>query len=108
MDAIDSLSLTLEIGPLHLNYADFYSRIDDITEVLDKYANHPPKLSRKAINQMVLALGPTSVDFGLSIQAALFVVSSSELSIGVAVGDVPLTLFTEINDLVLEACGVPE
>ena len=108
VDSIDSLSLSIEIGPLTLSYSDFYSRIDDISEVMDKYANNPPKLSRKAINQMVLALGPTSVDFGLSIQAALFVVASNEIGVGVSVGDIPLKLFTEIGDIVMEKIGVPE
>ena len=107
VDSINELTLDIEIGPLTLSYANFYSRIDDIAEVLDKYANHPPKLSRKAINQMVLALGPTSVDFGLSIQAALFVVSSNEIGVGVAVGSVPLKLFTEISDLIMIEIGIP-
>ena len=105
---IDKLSGYIEIGPIKLNYSGFYARAGQISSVLDTYINNPPKFRRKPILDMVLALGPTSVNMGLSIQVVALVVGSKELGVGGGIGDIRLALFAEIGDLILEKMGVPE
>ena len=108
IDSINSLSVYVEIGPMTLNYSGFFTRVDNIAEILDKYVNEPPELSRRAIIEFVNAMGPTSVNMGLSIQVMALVVGSKELGIGGGLGDIELALFTELGDIILEKIGVPE
>ena len=105
---IDNLGGYIEIGPLTLNYSEFYTRTESVSRVLDTYINHPPEFRRKPILDMVKALGPTSVDAGISVQVMALVVGSKELGIGGGLGDIRLALFTEIGDVILEKMGVPE
>ena len=108
VDEINNLGGYIEIGPVKLNYEGFYTRMEQVSGVLDTYINNPPKFRRKPLLDMILALGPTSVDMGLSIQVMALVVGSKEIGIGGGIGDIRLKLFTELGDIVLEKIGVPE
>ena len=105
---IDQLGFEIELGPLTLAYSGFYSRTEDLSEILNDLCKKPPKFSRKEIIKAVEMLGPDSVDFGLSIQVVALVIGSKELGAGVRLNNVSLALFTEIADLILEKIGVPE
>ena len=107
VDYVDALGFDLELGPTTLRYENFYTRADNLIEVLDRYVNHPPSVSRKAILQMIEALGPTSVDLGLSVNFALGV-GSKQLGVGFQMPEIHMDLFQHLGDKVLEAIGVPE
>lgn len=107
VDSINALGGYVEIGPLTLSYSGFYTRISDVSDVLDTYINKPPEFRRGPILKMVEALGPTEVDAGISIQVVALVVGSKELGIGGGINGVPLKLFTELGDVILEKMGVP-
>ena len=108
INAINELGGKVEIGPLTLSYANFYERTELVVGVLDIYINKPPKLRRKPILDMVRALGPDSIDTGISVQAVALVVGSKELGVGGGINDISLDLFIELGDVILEAMGVPE
>ena len=91
VDEIDSLSVYLQLGPVTMEWEGFYTRSDQLSGVLDAYVNEPPAFRRGPLLDFIRAMGPTSVDAGISAQAALFVVSSKELSIGAGVGAVRST-----------------
>ena len=105
--AIDNLGFSMEIGPITLAYSGFYTRIDDIAEVLDRYVNEPPEFRREPIIQMIGALGPDTVDLGASVQVMALVVGSKELGIGGSLDTISIELFEEIADAILEELGVP-
>ena len=107
-DAIDELGGTIEIGPMILAYANFYTRMEEIVGVLDHYINEPPSLRRRDIIALIKALGPDSVDLGISIQVVAVVVGSKELGFGGSLNDIGIELFAEIADAILEAAGVPD
>ena len=77
--AINNLGGQLEIGPITLSYANFYSRTELVAGVLDTYINQPPEFRRGPIIDMVRALGPDSIDMGISVQVVALVVGSKEL-----------------------------
>ena len=106
--AINELGGKVEIGPITLAYANFYTRTALVAGVLDTYINHPPELRRGPIIDMVVAMGPDSVDLGISIQVVALVVGSKELGVGGGLNDVSIELFAEIGDVILEKMGVPE
>ena len=108
VDAINELGGKIEIGPITLAYANFYTRTELVAGVLDTYINHPPEFRRGPIIDMVRALGPDSVDLGISVQVVALVVGSKELGVGGGLNDVSIDLFAEIGDVVLEKMGVPE
>ena len=107
VDAIDGLSGYIEVGPMTLSYSGYYSRLEGVAGVLDTYINHPPEFRRGPIIEMVKALGPTSVNMGISVQVVALVVGSKELGVGGGLGDVSMDLFAELGDLILEKMGVP-
>ena len=106
--AINNLGGKVEIGPITLAYANFYTRTELVAGVLDQYINHPPELRRGPIIDMVKALGPDTVDLGISVQVVALVVGSKELGVGGGLNDVSIELFAEIGDVILEKMGVPE
>ena len=108
IDAINKLGYSLKLGPITLAYSGFYERSSDLAEALDDYVNNPPVFRRRPLIALVEALGPDSVDLGVDISAAFLVVQSDTLSIGGSLDSIPLELFTEIADAVLEALGIPE
>ena len=107
VDEINNLGGNIEIGPLTLSYANFYTRMESIIGVLDHYINEPPTLRRRDILAMVKALGPDSVDLGASVQMAALVVSSKELGFGGSLDSIGINLFTELGDIILKELGVP-
>lgn len=108
VDEINELGFTLVIGPVSLAYSGFYTRADQVIGVLDTYVNSPPAFRRKPILDMIEALGPTSVDFGVDIKAALLVVASDAISVGIELDSIRLRLFTRLGDKLLAELGVPE
>ena len=82
VDQISNLGFSVEIGPVTLAYGNFYTRINNVADVLDTYVNHPPELRSEPILKMILALGLDSVDLGASVQLSALVVSSKELGVG--------------------------
>ena len=108
IDEIDNMSVYLELGPVTMTWEGFYTRAEQVAIILDHYVDNPPAIRRKDILEFIAAVGPTSVDAGLSIQAALLVVSSKELSIGGGLGEIRLALFLELGDAIMDALGVPE
>lgn len=108
VDEINNLGFSMEIGPVTLSYSGFYDRISGVADVLDTYVNHPPALRREPILTMIAALGPDTIDLGVSIQVVALVVGSKELGIGGSMDSIGLALFTELGDIILEKLGVPE
>lgn len=108
VDAINDLGGALEIGPMTLAYSGFYTRMEEVIGVLDHYINEPPSIRRRDIIAMIKALGPDSVDLGISIQVVAVVVGSKELGVGGGLNDISIELFAEIADAILEAAGVPD
>ena len=108
VDQIDNLGFSLELGPVTLDYSNFYTRISNIADVLDTYVNHPPELRRDPIIKMIVALGPDSVDLGASVQVVAVVVGSKEFGVGGKLNSFGIELFAEIGDALLEKLGVPE
>ena len=107
VESIDACGFELNLGPLTLEYDGFYSRSEELLDALDRFVGQPPAFRRKPVLELVEALGPTTLDFGASIEFAL-VVGSQELGVGGKLKSVPLALGTEIADLVLKELGVPE
>ena len=108
VNAINNLGGKVEIGPMTLAYSGFYTRMEEVIGVLDHYINSPPSIRRRDIIAMIKALGPDSVDLGISIQVVALVVGSKELGVGGGLNDISIELFAEIADAILEAAGLPE
>ena len=107
VDAINQLSIFGNLGPFTLNWSGFYDRADAILTELDKRIDKPPALHRSEILDMINALGPTTVNIGASFNFAL-VIGSKELGGGGGLGDIPLALFTEMADAIMDRMGIPE
>ena len=108
VDSIDELGFTLKLGPVGLSYGGFYSRSNELLVVLDNLASKPPSFRRTPVIKAIEALGPDHIDLGIDIQLAALVVSSDALEVGFSLDSMPLKLFTEIGDIILEEIGVPE
>ena len=104
---INSVSQTIQLGPITLKYLNFYTRVEGVLGVLDGYVNEPPRFHRSDIIAMIQALGPDTVDFGIDVSFAL-VIGSKSLGLGGGMGAIGMGLFTEIADTVLKEMGVPE
>lgn len=104
VDAIDELGFYGEFGPITATYSGFYTRFEQLSDALSK----PPALKRKQIIDFLRATGPTSINFGISVQVVALVVGSKELGVGGGLNDIPAALAWEILDIILEAAGVPE
>ena len=107
-NALDIPGGSITLGPMKLKYSGFFTRTAKLADSLDHYVNDPPKFRRGPLLQLIEALGPDSVDLGIDISAALVVVQSDTLSVGFAVDELPMEVFTEIADAIMEALGVPE
>lgn len=108
VEEIDNLSVYLELGPCTLTWEGFYTRAEQLSGILDYYVENPPTFRRKDVLDFIAAVGPTSIDSGISVQAAFLVASSKELSVGAGLGEIRLALFLELGDLILDELGVPE
>ena len=107
VDAINQLSIFGNLGPFTLNWSGFYDRADAILTELDKRIANPPSFHRSEILEMVNALGPDTVNIGASVNFAL-VIGSRELGGGGGLGDIPLVLFVELADAMMDRLGIPE
>ena len=106
--ALDRPGFKMKLGPLTLAYSGFFTRSAKLADSLDSYVNSPPVFRRRPLIQLVEALGPDTVDLGVDISVALLVVQSDTLSLGFALDEIPMEVFSEISDSVLKALGVPE
>ena len=106
-DKINVVSFTMKLGPVTMVFSNFYQRVGDLTTALDRLISEPPAFRRGPVIGLIEALGPTSVDLGISVELA-FVIGSNELGIGGELSEIELELATEIADIVLEKLGVPE
>ena len=107
-NALDIPGGSITLGPMTLKYSGFFTRTAKLADSLDHYVNDPPRFRRGPLLQLIEALGPDSVDLGIDISAALVVVQSDTLSVGFAVDELPMEVFIEIADAIMEALGVPE
>ena len=107
VEAIDALTVGIKLGPMTLKYSNFYERADELADALDRMASHPPTFRRRPLIEMVEALGPTTVDLGLSVEFAL-VIGSDELGVGIFFEEIQTKLFVRLGDRALKAIGVPE
>ena len=107
VDAIDALGFVVTLKcnvEIELEYANFYTRAEEIAGILDRFGDDGIKPRRRDIIGFMRATGPTAVDLGIG----------AELSLGVDIGgsaklsSIPLELFLELADLALEELGVPE
>ena len=105
---IDAQSIEVEIGPITLSYGAFYLRAEKLVDALDRYINQPPAFRRTELLELIEAMGPDTVDLGIKVSAALFVVSSSSVGVGYRMPKMPMKLFTHLGDKALAALGVPE
>ena len=106
--ALDIPGGSVKLGPMTLQYSGFFTRTAKLADSLDHYVNDPPQFRRGPLLSLIEALGPDSVDLGIDISAALVVVQSETLSAGFSADDLPMEVFVEVADAILEACGVPE
>lgn len=99
VDTLNGISDVIEIGPINLKYSCFYSRVRDISDVLDKALKEDIKVSRTFLIELMTDLGPTSV----TVNADLEVFAT----FGDKIPEMPMLIFTEIADEILEEIGVP-
>ena len=107
VDAIDALGFELSLSCVTLDYEGFYERSEKVVEILDNLASNPPSVRRRPIIAAVEALGPTSVDLGISAEFALGV-GTDALGGGFRFKAIQMKLFTRLGDRVLKRLGVPE
>ena len=98
--ALDTLSDSIEIGPIKLNYDAFYTRIEDLAEALSTALEGEIDVSRTFIIGLINDLGPTSIEIDLDIEVFM--------TFGDKIPEMPLAIFTEIADEILKEIGVPE
>ena len=97
---LDGVSDSIELGPITLNYDAFFSRIVDLAATADKILGKDIVITRSFIMEMVTDLGPTSV----TINAEISILET----FGDKIPELPMALFTEIADQILDELGVPE
>lgn len=106
-DTLDEIGVDVQLGPVTLAYANFYTRADLLTDSLDVWINKPPTFRRKPLLNLVEALAPDSVDFGVDFELALGV-GSDAAGVGISLSSIPTKLFILIGDDILKELGVPE
>jgi len=106
-DAVDGITIWLQLGPIKMEFARFLSRADSLITTADIWIDHPPSLHRREIRTVVDTLGPDTIDLGISVNFALLI-GSKELGVGCGLDKIQGELIQELLDLLLEACGVPE
>ena len=107
VDAINTLGFEVELKvnvEMTLEYANFWTRAREVAGILDRYGNDGIALRRRDILGFIVAVGPDSVSFG----------GGASFSLGLDIGGVakaksiPLALFLELADYVMQEAGVPE
>ena len=83
-----------------LNYSAFFSRVADLVEALNALTGKTIEVRRSVIIDLISALGPTSCH-----DQREHPVHSRR---SVTTMKLPMALFTEIADLIMEKLGVPE
>jgi len=107
VDAINKVEASLSLGPVKLNFENFYTRADQIAEMADMWSKRPPALKRSEIRTFVNTLLPDKISLGLSINFALLI-GSKELGVGAALESIPGALIEELLDEILKSFNVPE
>ena len=97
---LDGVSDNIELGPITLNYDAFFSRIVDLAATADTILSGDIVITRSFVMEMVTDLGPTSV----TINAEISILET----FGDRIPELPMALFTEIADQILDELGVPE
>ena len=97
---LDGVSDNIELGPITLNYDAFFSRIVDLAATADTILSGDIVITRSFVMEMVTDLGPTSV----TINAEISILET----FGDKIPELPMALFTEIADQILDELGVPE
>ena len=90
----------INLGPLKLSYANFYSRAQEIGDALDKTMGGDFHLTQTFLDDLIRGLGPDSV----TIDADVEFIST----FGDDLKTIPLDVFIEIADIVFDAVGVPK
>lgn len=106
VDAINQLGFTVGLSIVKLQYSGFYTRSQQVADVLDTLASKPPQVRRGPIIEAIEALGPTTINLGLSAEFALGV-GTDALGGSFEFDSIPLKLFTRLGDRQLERLGVP-
>lgn len=96
--APDSLSLTL--GPVHLDVGDIVDKVQTIKHLAD----HPPD-DADSITEAVLALAPDQISIELSVGVG-FIVQSDSAQVGISLGWSKESVLEHLPAL-LRKCGVP-
>ena len=100
LDLIDDVGDSINLGPVVLNYKAFFSRVADLVEALNALTGKTIEVRRSVIIDLITALGPSSVTINANIQ--LF------STFGTTIPELPIQLFTEFADMIMEKLGVPE
>ena len=105
--AINACGFKLKIKAnveLILTYQNFYTRVREMSAILDRAGNEGIAFRRRDLIGFVESMGPTTVAFG----------GGAEISLGFDLGGsasltaIPLKLFTRLADRGLKELGVPE
>ena len=97
---LNSIGDDINLGPLKLSYANFYSRAQEIGDALDKTLGGDFHLTQTFINDLVRGLGPDSVTVDADIE--FFSTFGDDLK------TIPLDVFVEIADIIMDALKVPK
>ena len=100
LDLIDDVGDSINLGPVVLNYKAFFSRVADLVEALNALTGKTIEVRRSVIIDLITALGPSSVTINANIQ--LF------STFGTTIPELPIQLFIEFADMIMEKLGVPE
>ena len=72
VDALNNIGNSIELGPIQLNYASFYSRAEELSDALDKALEMVKagdfKLTQTFFNDLVKGLGPDSLTINAEIE----------------------------------------
>ena len=107
-DALNIPSVSIELAVCTLKFDGFYSRAENMMEILDQYIQAPPKITITDITKMIESLGPSEISIDANIEMALVICSTNILKIGAGVDEIPMSLATYIVSKILKVVGVPE
>ena len=99
VDHINQTGDSIVLGPVTLNYSQFYTRADAMLKVIRDTLRDGWKLTRHFIIDLITALAPTSIDINATIE--FFSTFGDKLK------NLPVDVFVAIADKVLEKLGVP-
>ena len=88
---------------LILVYQNFYSRVREITAILDRAGNDGIAFRRRDLIGFVESLGPTNISLGAGAEVSL----GFDLGASASLTAIPLKLFTRLADKGLKELGVP-